>query len=200
MDWQALDRVLTAPTPAALWELHGQLLAAGAEPAGLALRTAEAFHHYLCEMQGKITARQYSQLASLLDIGAIGGVALQNLVGLERTEVEGQANDLLKKLLLGTAGESLMVLASRQYVKGWQSELNSTHCRAAWYLAEALWALSATLQPGLPSEERNALIGRLLAPARDPKAANETRVVLLGRLFQLVLLSQCLPLLARQPR
>ena len=74
-----IKEISTAPSPAAMWELYGCLLAAGADAP--LLRTVETFHHYLCDLQAKATARQYSELASLLDIGAVGGVALENLIG-----------------------------------------------------------------------------------------------------------------------
>jgi len=178
------QQILVAPTPAALWELYGQLLAAGAEPP--LLNIVKTFHHYLCNLQSKATARQYSQLASLLDIGAVGGVAVENLIS-------GGAHNLFQRFLLGMFSESLMVMASRQYVKGWGSELHSMHCQAAWFLAGALWNLSAELQPDLPADERWAKIQKLIAPARDRDTPNESRAVLLGRLFQLLLLSQLGP-------
>jgi len=179
-----VQQVLTTPTPAALWELYGQLLAAGADAS--LIHTVETFHHYLCDLQSKATARQYSELASLLDIGAVGGVALGNLIG-------GEAHDLFQRFLLGAASESLMVLASRQYIKGWGAELHSVHCQAAWFLAGELWDLSAEMQPDLPAGERWSNVQKLLAPARDPDTPNEAKAVLLGRLFQIFLLSQLTP-------
>jgi len=190
MDLQlTLHRILTAPTPAALWELYGTLLAAGAEEP--LLETVTAFHDYLSDLQSKATARQFSEIASLLDIGAVGGVALQNLVGTGR-EADG-GRDLLNRFLLGTASESLMVAASRQYIKAWQAELHAVHCQAAWFLAGALWRLAGA-GGGLAAGERWARIEGLLAPARDPAVANEEKALLLGRTFQLVLLSRLIDL------
>ncbi len=181
-----IKEISTAPSPAVLWELYGHLLAAGADAP--LLRTVETFHHYLRDLQGKATARQYSELASVLDIGAVGGVALENLIG-------GGPRHLFQRFLLGTVSESLMVMASRQYVKGWQSELASTHSQAAWFLAGELWKISAEMQPDLPAEDRWANIQQLLAPVRDPETPNGAKAVLLGWLFQILLLSQLLPLL-----
>jgi hypothetical protein len=187
MDLLSLIRqIATAPSPAVLWELYGQLLAAGADPA--LLDTVETFHHYLCDLQSKATARQYAELASMLDIGAVGGVAIENLVG-------GGKDHLFQRFLLGTVSESLMVAASRQYVKGWQSELHSTHCQAAWFLAGELWRLSNEMQPGLPAGKRWESIRGLLDPARDVQTPNGAKAVLLGWLFQIILLSRLLPLL-----
>lgn len=183
-----VEQLLTTPTPAVLWELYGKLLQADSPKVAAAIDTLHQFHSYLCELQSKATARQFSELASILDIGAIGGVALQNLAG-------GEEARLTQRWVIGTLSESLMIMASRQYIKGWQSELSSIHCQAAWYLARALWSLSTDLQPELSGDERWSAIQRLLAPARDRQADNTVRAALLGRLFQIVLLSQMLPLL-----
>ena len=181
-----IRQIATAPSPAVLWELYGHLLAAGADPA--LLKMVETFHHYLCDLQSKATARQYAELASLLDIGAVGGVAIENLIG-------GGKEHLFQRFLLGTVSESLMVAASRQYVKGWQSELHSTHCQAAWFLAGELWRLSGEMQPDLPAEQRWESIKGLLNPARDAQTPNGAKAVLLGWLFQILLLSRLLPTL-----
>lgn len=183
----ALHRILTAPSPAALWELYGSLLAAETEEP--LLETVAAFHHYLCELQSKATARQYSEFASLLDIGAVGGVAVQNLVGAFGQRDRDGGRELLQKLLLGTASESLMVAASRQYIKAWQAELHSVHCQAAWFLAGALWRLAGA-DDGAGAGERWARIEALFAPIRDPEVPNADKALLLARTFQLVLLNQ----------
>jgi hypothetical protein len=195
MDLQTtMQQILSAPSPDALWELYGYLLAAEAE--GPLMETVLTFHHYLCDLQSKATARQYSELASMLDIGAVGGVAVQNLVGhFSEREADG-GRDLLQKLLLGTGSESLMIAASRQYIKAWQAELHSVHCQAAWFLAGALWRLSAAAEgatAGGPGE-RWARIQALFAPVRDPDVPNGDKALLLGRTFQLVLLNQLIAL------
>ncbi len=192
-----VQKILTTPTPAALWQLYGQLLAAGVPPEAPLLGVVGAFHHYLADLRSKASARQFSELASVLDIGAVGGIALQNLIGSEGGRAE--ASHLLHRLLLGTISESLMVVASRQYVKGWSSELNSVHCQAAWFLAGTLWTLSAEMQPELPASERWTNIQELIAPALDPDTANVSKAVLLGRLFQILLLGHLLPFLPFEP-
>lgn len=182
-------KMLTQPTPDDLWALYGHLLNIGTPAGAPVLEVVEAAHHYLCDLQSKANARQYSELASMLDIGAVGGVALENLIG-------GGREHLLNRFLLGTVSESLMVLASRQYVKGWSAELRSVHCQAAWFLAGQLFSLSQGLQPDLADDQRWQHINQLLAPARSDETPNEVRAVLLGRLFQLLLLAHLLPLLA----
>lgn len=188
-----IGQVMTSPTPDVLWELHGRLLAAGAEPSLVDL--AGSFQHYLHDLKSKADARQYSELASMLDIGAVGGVAIQNLIGAGKPGAGDGADDLVTRLLMGTVSESLMVLASRQYIKGWQSELHSVHSRATWILAGELWRISAEMQPDLTAEERWGHITRLLAPARDSDTRNEVKAVFLSWLFQIVLVRRLAPLL-----
>jgi hypothetical protein len=180
-----LGRVLTEPTPADLLALQTRLLTAEADPARTgaarrALEVAREFHAYLSELEAKFSAREYSELASMFDIGAVGVVALENL-----TEA-GEA--LLKRMLLGGLGEVLMVLASRQYVKAWSRELRPIHMRAVWFLRGELWQLSVIGRPDISTDERAALVDGLLAPALDKDAADEVHVALLGRLFQVLLI------------
>lgn len=179
-----LGRLLTEPAPDDLLALQTRLLSARSDPARAdaarrALDVAREFHAYLTELEAKSSAREYSELASMLDIGAVGGVALENL-----TEA-GEA--LLKRILMGGLSETLMVLASRQYVKAWSREMRPIHMRAVWFLREELWRLSLTGRPDMSVEERAALVDALLAPVLDDDTADEMHVALLGRLFQVLL-------------
>jgi hypothetical protein len=182
-----LDLILREPTPAALWALQGELLVregSASEEETPALRRAQEvateFYLYLSELQSKTSARTFSELASLLDIGAVGAVALENVIA--------ERENILEKLLLGGLGESLMVLASRQYIKAWEVESGLVHRRAAWYLLEALWRMSAENQPALPPTERKDRVQALLAPGLDGDTPAALKVVLLVRLFQVLLL------------
>lgn len=187
----AVRSILARPTPEALIELQGVLLALEdqgqvVEPA---LEVAGQFYTYLSELQGKVVAQEYSEMASRMDIGAVGAVAVENLVA-------GEGVDLWKRLLLGGVGEGLMVAASRQYVKGWQVEAGLVHSHAAWYLGQALWRASQQMQPDLAPEERRQAIERVLAPARDPDTPAAVKTLLIGRIFQLLLLGRVSHLLS----
>lgn len=188
-----LGRLLTEPEPDDLLALQTRLLVASTDPerAGVvhpALEVAREFHAYLSEIQAKFSAREYSELASMLDIGAVGAVALENLTQ------AGEA--LLQRMLLGGLSETLMVLASRQYVKAWDREMRPLHMRAIWFLRDELWRLSVQGRPDLPVEERVAMVDGLLAPALDRAAADQTSLALLGRLFQVLLIIRLAPALA----
>jgi hypothetical protein len=180
----ALQPILSQPTPDALIALRGALLISGQQGEALdcALEVTGNFYAYLSELQSKITAQQYSELASMLDIGAVGAVAMENILF-------GGEDHFWRRLILGSIGESLMVAASRQYIKGWQVETSLVHTNAAWYLTEALWRASSEMQPDLGPEKRWQAIKALLAPAYDPEVDAPQKAVLLGRVFQILLLT-----------
>jgi hypothetical protein len=186
-----LSHIAHEPTCNDLWTLRGTLLVCTQDqPEGqLVNEVAREFYIYLSELQSKMTARQYNELASRLDIGSVGMLALQDII------VEHE--HLWTSLLLGGIGEGLMVLASRQYIKAWEQELKSVHRRAAWTLYGVLWQLSHQYQPEMASNERQALIETTLAPALDEQTPFETKALMLLRLFQTVLLLLAAPLCAR---
>jgi hypothetical protein len=181
---EAVRSILSEPTPEDLVALQGALLVSGREGRAVdrAMDIAGRFFAYLSDLQSKIAARDYSELASRLDIGAVGIVALENVV-------TGEKDTFWQRLFLGGLGESLMVGASRQYVKGWEVETGQVHRDAAWYLTEALWHASRDMQPALPPEERWHAIQTLLAPAYDPEVPAAAKALLLGRTFQVLLLT-----------
>jgi hypothetical protein len=178
---------LTQPTPEGLWRLRGHFLTAidalppeGREGAGWTLEIADAFHGYLADLRGKMTAREYSRFASQLDVGSVGMLAVQDLV----TERE----HLWESLFLGGLSEGLMVMATLQYTKAWEAQMALTHDRVLWWLFEALWRLSGVLRPNLDAGARRELIDSLLAPARSGETPTTVKMALLVRLFQVLLL------------
>ena len=181
---EVLQPILVSPTPGALVALQGALLASELEEEAVetALEIAGQFHTYLSELQSKITAKQYNEVASRLDIGAVGTVALENIVATKKEE-------FWKRLMLGGLGESLMVAASRQYIRAWDAETRLVHTQAAWYLSEALWRASRQMQPALRPEQRWQAIQDLLAPAYAAETPAPAKAVLLGRVFQMLLLT-----------
>ena len=181
---EAIQPILTLPTPQALIALQGALLAYEGESQAKAqaLEVTSRFFTYLSDLKSKITSRNYSEMASMLDIGAVGAVALENIW-------TSRSDDLWKGLTLGSIAEGLMVAASRQYIKGWEVETALVHSQAAWYLAEALWRASSEMQPELQPEQRWEAIQNLLAPAHEPDVPAPEKALLLGRIFQLLLIT-----------
>jgi hypothetical protein len=181
---EAVGPILSHPTPEALVELQGALLVSGQREDAVdrALEIAGHFHAYLNELRSKIAARDYSEVASRLDIGAVGVVALENIVATKQEE-------FWQRLILGALSEVLMVAASRQYVKGWQVETQLVHGQATWFLTGALWSASNEMEPRLPPEQRWQAIQALLAPAYDDNVPAQDKAVLLGRVFQILLIT-----------
>jgi len=180
----ALQSILNQPTPETLIGLQGALLVAGEEGEvwERAVEVTGQFFHYLSDLKSKLTARNYSELASMLDVGAVGAVALGNIAN-------GEPGSLWRRLFVGGLAEGLMVAASRQYVKGWGAETGVVHSQAAWTLAGALWRVSSEMQPELPHEQRWEAIQALLAPAHDPDVPAPEKAMLLGRIFQILLVT-----------
>jgi hypothetical protein len=191
---ELLDQLARHPQPVHLWNLRGALLACTTEHPDTRLldEITKEFFIYLNELHSKLTARQYNELASRLDIGSVGMLALQDIL-VEHT-------DLWKNLALGAVGEGMMVLASRQYVKAWEQELGSVQRHAGWVLYGVLWELSQQNQPGLGVAERQALIEGILQPIWDEETPLEGQILLLMRLFQILLLLLAAPLCEEQQR
>ncbi len=179
---QSLSTVLTNPSPESLWQLQGNLLSEGFEPDAPVMAILDAFYTFLNELVASATAREYSHFASILDMGAVGGVAIQNLL-------ERGSEGWWQRLIVGGLSESLMILAARQYVKAWENEMSSDFNEAAWFLYRQYWQLSAEMQPDLARDERRRLVDELLAPVHDPDVNGTAKAALLGRLFQLLLLA-----------
>lgn len=178
----ALALVLHRPDPAALAALQEAVLVGhAASPARASvLAVAREFFVYLSTLQGKLTAREYSQVASWLDISAVGVVAFEEAI-------KGQMSGL-RDLLIGLAAEGLMVAASRQYVKAWDAEARLVHNESCWFVREALWELSEDLQPELSPAARLESIRSLLGPIVTEETPAQVKIVLLSRLFQSLLL------------
>lgn len=182
----AVSGLLTAPSPAGLWQLRGDLLQAGLSADSALWPLIGQSYTFLNELTAKSTAREYSHFASLLDIGAVGGLAIQNLL-------EGSQESMWQRLIVGGLSEGLMVLAARQYVRAWEGEMDATYRQAAWHLYEALWDLSNEMQsgqmglPGLPAGQRRQLIDTLLAPLNDEQVSGTVKAALIARLYQIVI-------------
>jgi hypothetical protein len=180
---EALAATLASPTAGDLWRLRAELLEAGFPDASRAWIVLGEFQEFLDALATGTTSREYSELASKLDVGAVGGVVLEHVLESD------DARELALRLFSGLLSEGLMVWATRQHVKAWKGELAAVHRRAAWYLYEELWRWARELKPELPTGERRRLLDRLLAPARSDEADGISRAVLLGLLFQVLLLS-----------
>jgi hypothetical protein len=180
----SLALVASEPSPVGLWELRADLLGAGVPPDAPVVRVIGSFHDYLDRISTGVSSRDYSHLASKLDISAISGVILERLAEAEDSE------DMAMGILSGALTEGLMVLATRQHVRAWEGELESVHRTAAWTLYEELWRWSTERNPELSPGRRRTLIDALLEPATSREASGLVKAVVIGRLFQIMVISR----------
>jgi hypothetical protein len=180
---EALSRSLSSPTTADLWRLRAELLEAGVRDDARVWTVLAEFRSYLDRLATGTSSREFSHLASKLDIGAVGGVVLENILESE------QGEDLAMRIFSGLVTEGLMVLATRQHVAAWEGELGAVHRSAAWYLYEELWRWARGRKPDLAPRDRRSLLDRLLAPLHSDDTDGFSKAVLIGLLFQLLLLS-----------
>jgi hypothetical protein len=179
----ALGGLLSHPSPESVWRLRAALSESGAAADGLVFHVLAAFHSFLAQLVSRSTAREYSHFASMLDLGAIAGVAVQNLIESEESE------KLWARLSLGFMSEGLMVLAARQYVRAWEEEMRATYLEAAWVLYDFYWALSVSVQTELESVQRRVLVEQLLRPLRDEQTPGMMTAVATVFLFQILALA-----------
>jgi len=180
----SLALMLAAPSAETLWRLRGDLLAAANPPDSRLLPLLAAFHDYLDRLATGMSSRDYSHLASKLDISAISGVILERL---------GEAADssaLALELLSGAVSEGLMVAATRQHVRAWEGELAAVHRSAAWVLYDELWRWTTDRRPEIDPSERRELLDSLLAPVLAPDTAGLVKAVVICRLFQLLVATE----------
>jgi hypothetical protein len=108
---------------------------------------------------------------------------------LEQVLESDEGQDLAMRLFTGLLSEGMMVLATRQHVKAWEGELAAVYRGAAWFLYEELWRWAEARKPELPASRRRILLDQLLAPVHSDETGGFAKAILLGLLFQLLLLS-----------
>jgi hypothetical protein len=190
---EALKDVLAAPAGKGLWTLRAELLEAGLPEDSRVWSVVDEFQKFLDELATGSSSREYSDLASMLDVSAVGGVVLENVI-----ENEG-AEELGLRLLAGLLSEGLIIAATRQHVKAWGAELDAVYRRAAWFLYGELWRWARELKPDLSAGERRRLLDRLLSPVHSEETSGLSKATLLGLLFQVLLLSYLSTEAARLP-
>jgi len=159
------------------------LLVAGLPADSRAWAVIDEFRGFLDRLATSTSSREYSHLASKLDISAVGGVVLEQLLEIK------DAQELALRLLTGLLSEGLMVLATRQHVKAWEGELDAVYADAAWFLYGELWRWAERSKPDLAPAERRHLLDALLAPVRKSETPGFQKAVIVGLLFQVVLAS-----------
>ena len=123
-------------------------------------------------------------------IGAgLGSRSISGVI-LERFLEPQEGRQLALSLISGLLSEGLMILATRQHVKAWEEGLGSVCTGAAWFLYEEMWRWTQEKKPDLPAAERRRLLDLLFKPICSAESGGFSRVLVIGTLFQLLLLSE----------
>jgi hypothetical protein len=183
---EGLAAVLRSPTVDTLWSFRAGLFEARVPPDAPVWTVVDEFRGFLDQLATATTSREYSDLASKLDIGAVGGVVLEHVLE------EADARELGLRLLAGALSEGLMVLATRQHVHSWEGEIDAVYRDATWFLYGELWRWTEHAKPELPVDERRRLLDSLFAPLQRETTEGFHKAVLLGLLFQVLLIGQTL--------
>jgi hypothetical protein len=182
-----LSRILISPSPEDLWQLQTALLATGGESAWRAREVAGEFYSFLRDLESKIASRSASRWGAVLETASVTSVGLQEMLA--------EQKDPLKRLLASSVTAMLEIGAAVKNVQAWEVESSLVYYDVAWHLYGELWDVSLTARPELPSDERAAMIDRLLSPIADSEVDDATKSALLVRLFQIALTARVMPLL-----
>jgi len=183
---EGLAAVLRSPTVDTLGAFRADLLEARVPSEAPVWTVVDEFRGFLDQLATSTTSREYSELASKLDIGAVGGVVLEHILE------EANVRELGLRLLTGALSEGLMVLATRQHVHAWEGEIDAVYRDAAWFLYGELWRWTEHSKPELPACERRRLLDALFTPLRSETTGGFHKAVLLGLLFQVLLIGRTL--------
>ena len=179
---ESVINLVAEPSTAAIWELRGDLLGLGLAPEAGCFELLTEFHRFLDRIATGESSRDYSERASLMEIGALSGVVASDLAHAE------DAGEWAGRMLAAAFSEGLAVLSTRQHVKAWRGELGSVYREAAWFLYGRLWEWASLRKPELDPGARRLLLDHLLAPVRDDTVDADRKTVLLSSLFLLLII------------
>jgi len=193
----ALREVLGRFDEPSLLELRGELQVAErwlerraeadrARSARVALDAVTRLYQFTAEVRGFAESRKAAETASMFDLGAVGVLALENILTADKVT--------LMRLLMSGLSEGLMFLASRQYVGGSNAVLTATYRSHAVAVRDGLWALAADFRSGddiAAMREARAAIETLFAKLDDPGVAVGAKVTVIYQLYALVALVRC---------
>ena len=166
--------------------LEGRDDAKRAASARAALDAVTKLYQFTAEVRGFAESRKSAETASMFDLGAVGVLALENILTAEKVTV--------MRLLMSGLSEGLMFLASRQYVSGGNALLLAAYRYHAVAAQDALWSLAADFREATDVEtmrEARAAIDSLFERLDDPTVAVGVKVAVLYQLHALVGLVRC---------
>lgn len=178
---ESFSEILFKPTPEALWGFKEALNMANYSDDSSLMVITDKFYGFLTELLARSTAREFSHFASLLDMAAVAGVAVENLIS------GREEPDFWQRFGIAAISETMMVMAARQYVKAWEVEMKASYDAAIWFLGQEFWKLSIELQPDMSADQRRHLAKELISPMHSPDVPGVAKAGAIVRLFQLLL-------------
>src|SRR3972149_4769611 len=142
-----------------------------------ALDALTRLHRFSSEIRGFSASRAYSEKASLFALGAVGTLAVENVLTADKITP--------MRLLMSGLSEGLMFLASRQYVAGSGAVLAATYETHAVAVQDALWSLAADFRGAFSRLARRVSWGGSSAPCAkldDPALPVAAKVAILYQL------------------
>ncbi len=149
-------------------------------------------HSFANEVKGFVVSKDFSEKASLFDIGSIGILAVENVLTAERVS--------LFRLLMSGLSEGLAFLASRQYIYGSAAVLESLYRTHSATLYDDLWALAAEFRGPLDEKAAREVQGGLdefFRKLSAPGVSVDSRVAALYQMYGILVLVRCADLLQR---
>ncbi|MCJ2556960.1 MAG: hypothetical protein LN415_07645 [Candidatus Thermoplasmatota archaeon] len=197
---ERLSSALEDTSPDGLWSLSSELNALKAsaalrkdkksaqtrEAVDDALDVVRDFHEFSVEMRSEIESKDYSQMASIFDLTAIGALAAQDVL----PGVDGLS---LPKILLGALSEGLIFLGSRQYVAGAQKIVNARLRIHSHRVYERLWGLPMDFKKQFMEEnvaELQVSIDEFFKAFLREDGASPPKVAVLLQFYSLILAIQ----------
>ncbi|HLF06547.1 MAG TPA: hypothetical protein VI893_05145 [Thermoplasmata archaeon] len=188
---QGCLELLQSPTSAKLLGIHGELRLAlarsrqqASDPQLLrgAVRLNERFQNFLVFLEAERTTKRHAEVASMMDLGSFGLLALQDISRKEERTIP--------RLLLAGVTEGLAYLATREFVKAGQAGIDGLLSRNALALQEEFWSLledgDHNPTPQETEKVREALVG-LSAALADAKIDPGRRAALATALYAMLL-------------
>ena len=143
-------------------------------------------HALNVELRSALTDKQYARFASYLDLGAIGTLALDNLLTAEKITIP--------RLLLSGLSELLVFLASREYVKAADSRAVAALQSWASPLQDEVWATLGRYRKkatAVELREAQKAIDGFFGTLAVGALPSEARAALLAGTFQILLRLRC---------
>lgn len=148
-----------------------------------ALELAATTHDFASELKGFQSQKRHSEKASMFDLGAVGVLAVENVLTADKPS--------LARIVMSALSEGLMFLASRQYVGGSTEVLRGVYQRNAASMYRELWTLATDYRKGLTAKEVRGIQEGIDAFFRQVEADGvpvESRIAVLRQFYALLLM------------